>query len=165
MKLIFEKGAPPSQSKTLLTVHPVMGSQGLRLRSSNNPVSLAVGLVAHQGQDQEGVAAVAASVLHPFGDTVKAVAPRQIENNQAAVRVPVVPGEGRMERGWTSESGNRGYSRGTMQTELRLRDKTAQPPPSMPHTKNIPPRLTSVLEPCSTLAPPYPKSQSECLFP
>lgn len=76
------------------TVHSVMSSQSLRLRPCNLPAVLAVGLVAHEGEDEEGVAAVVAGVLHPLGNAVKAASICQVEANQAAVRVPVVPIEG-----------------------------------------------------------------------
>jgi len=57
------------------------------------PVLFAVGLVAHEGENEEGVAAVIAGVLHPLGNAVKAGAICEVETNQAAVCVPVVPVE------------------------------------------------------------------------
>lgn len=57
------------------------------------PALFAVGLVAHEGKDEEGVAAVIAGVFDPFGYAVKTGAICQVETHQAAVCVAVVPVE------------------------------------------------------------------------
>lgn len=74
-----------------LTIHAVMGCQGLRLRPRHLSSPLAVGLVANQREHEVRVTAVAASVFNPFGDTVETASICQIEADQTAVGIPVVP--------------------------------------------------------------------------
>ena len=85
------------------------------------PALLAVGLVAHEGEDEEGVAAVVAGVLHPLGNAVKAASICQVKANQAAVRVSVVPIEG-------------GGVEGADECGSREKKSYACPPPFSPPT-------------------------------